>query len=162
VLDKLESFAMAANANEVVVKCAACASQIPVDLDVCHKCGSKAPDAVSDQIAVSTSTPESAPKTVRNPIADLLDPITTTEDVLEKERLLLQLVQECAYDQNRAFMFAANGVNVLSSLVRDGRTYFTQLYALQCLKWPALPDYKLSEEEFNKLAVAFSRLGKVK
>ncbi|GMF21102.1 unnamed protein product [Phytophthora lilii] len=83
-------------------------------------------------------------------IVDLLDNMATQEKG-EQEQMLLQLVQLCVKDEDRPVMYEANAIHILTDLVKNGRTYNTKLYALQCLKWSAIFDSKLSRPEFDAL-----------
>jgi serine/threonine protein kinase len=83
-------------------------------------------------------------------IVDILDMLPALED-LAKEQALLELLRLCVGEEDRLVLYEANGVQILSNLVRSGATYYTKLYALQCLKWAALLDSKLSAPEFEGL-----------
>ncbi|EEY53120.1 uncharacterized protein PITG_06744 [Phytophthora infestans T30-4] len=69
----------------------------------------------------------------------------------EKEILLLMLLQACVNDEKRQMLYDANGIKVLVDLVRNGRTYFTQLYALECLHWAASSDAKVAPSDVSAL-----------
>ncbi|KAE8975384.1 hypothetical protein PF011_g24495 [Phytophthora fragariae] len=70
---------------------------------------------------------------------DLLKAIVSgTED--ERNEALLVLVQRCTDSEQRDTAVESNGVEVLTGLARNDRNYFTQLYALECLKWCATTD----------------------
>ncbi|GMF09137.1 unnamed protein product [Phytophthora lilii] len=83
-------------------------------------------------------------------IIDLLRTISSRNPD-EKEADLLQLLQKCADDDGyRNLVYNTNGVQFLASLVRSGQTFFTQVYALECLTW-AIIDSKLSGNELNAI-----------
>ncbi|KAE8967914.1 hypothetical protein PR002_g27912 [Phytophthora rubi] len=74
---------------------------------------------------------------------DLLKTIVSgTED--ERNEALLVLVQRCTDSEQRDIVVGRNGVEVLTGLARNDRNYFTQLHALECLKWCATADVSAS------------------
>ncbi|KAG3247098.1 hypothetical protein PI124_g8193 [Phytophthora idaei] len=85
-----------------------------------------------------------------NRIAELLDKIAVARDD-DIEQSLLKLVRECLNDDHRTLLYEADGIQILSNVVRTGRISLVQLYALQCLKWPTICDSKLSVSKFNAL-----------
>ncbi|KAH7463541.1 putative serine/threonine-protein kinase [Phytophthora ramorum] len=85
-----------------------------------------------------------------NIIVNLLDRVSAVNDS-EKEQSMLQLVRMCAKDEERPVLYEANAIPILTNLVKSGRTNYVKLYALQCLKWAAGVDSKLSQPEFDAL-----------
>ncbi|KAL4173092.1 hypothetical protein KRP22_008248 [Phytophthora ramorum] len=83
-------------------------------------------------------------------IVNLLDRVSAVNDS-EKEQSMLQLVRMCAKDEERPVLYEANAIPILTNLVKSGRTNYVKLYALQCLKWAAGVDSKLSQPEFDAL-----------
>ncbi|KAL4110179.1 Armadillo repeat-containing protein 3 [Phytophthora ramorum] len=83
-------------------------------------------------------------------MADLLRAVESANGD-EKERALLFVVQNCTNDKWRQLLYEANGVKLLSDLVRNGRTHFTQLYALECLHWASSSDAKVATSDVDAL-----------
>lgn len=83
-------------------------------------------------------------------IVDILDNVAGMDDK-GKEQSLLHLVRMCVKDEERPVMYAANATQILTNLVKSSRTYYTKLYALQCLKWAVVVDAKLSQSELDSL-----------
>ncbi|RLN46196.1 hypothetical protein BBJ28_00013509 [Nothophytophthora sp. Chile5] len=57
----------------------------------------------------------------------------------------------CTDSQERLEMYEANGVRVLSDVVKTGGCYVAQLYALESLSWATSIDSKLTQPEYEVL-----------
>ncbi|GMF45178.1 unnamed protein product [Phytophthora fragariaefolia] len=68
-----------------------------------------------------------------------------------KEASMLHLIRICIKDDERQVMYEANAIHTLIDLVISSESYFVKLYALQCLKWAAMVDAKLSKPEYDSL-----------
>jgi hypothetical protein len=98
-----------------------------------------------------TDAPVSSPRpSNETPIAERLKQVASASDS-EKEEMLLNLVQDCADSEQRAALYAANGVQLLMSLIRAGQTFLTQVYALECLQWDIASDSRVSRLELDAL-----------
>ncbi|GMF43395.1 unnamed protein product [Phytophthora fragariaefolia] len=71
--------------------------------------------------------------------------------VQQKEEALLDLLGKCVTNSNRVQVYKTKGIPVLAKLVREGETFFTQLYALHCLNWFTFSYSKMRESEFEML-----------
>ncbi|KAE9292234.1 hypothetical protein PR003_g24807 [Phytophthora rubi] len=69
----------------------------------------------------------------------------------QKEKLLLDLLRVCATNSNHVQVYKTKGIPVLTSLVREGETFLSQLYALHGLSWLTFSFSKLRESEFESL-----------
>ncbi|KAE8979915.1 hypothetical protein PR003_g24991 [Phytophthora rubi] len=69
----------------------------------------------------------------------------------QKEEALLDLLRMCITNSNRVQVYKTKGIPVLSKLVREGETFFSQLYALHGLSWFTFSFCKLRESEFESL-----------
>ncbi|KAE9281150.1 hypothetical protein PF001_g23907 [Phytophthora fragariae] len=69
----------------------------------------------------------------------------------QKEKLLLDLLRVCVTNSNRVQVYKTKGIPVLTSLVREGKTFLSQLYALHGLSWFTFSFSKLRESEFESL-----------
>ncbi|RLN61066.1 hypothetical protein BBJ28_00007007 [Nothophytophthora sp. Chile5] len=69
----------------------------------------------------------------------------------EQQHALLLLVRKCVDYQERQQMYEANGIHVLSGVVKMGDSYTSQLYALVCLSWATNDESKLSPSIFEAL-----------
>ncbi|KAJ8559221.1 hypothetical protein ON010_g8228 [Phytophthora cinnamomi] len=67
------------------------------------------------------------------------------------ECTLLTLLHSCVNENQRELVKRERGIQVLTNFVRNGRTFFTQLYALECLKWFALSAARVSKLELSAL-----------
>ncbi|KAE8970512.1 hypothetical protein PR001_g27187, partial [Phytophthora rubi] len=96
----------------------------------------------------SSSPSNSRLKSTATSIADLLNDLADAVD-LKQEKILLQLARKCVNAEQRAPMYEENRIEIVTSMVRNGSSYFAKLYALQCLKWAVISDAKVSQEDFD-------------
>ncbi|KAG3156145.1 hypothetical protein PI124_g10070 [Phytophthora idaei] len=69
----------------------------------------------------------------------------------QKERALLHLMCMCVTNSNRVQVYKTRGTPVLMDLVRNSKSFSTQLYALHCLSWFTFSYSKISESTFTRL-----------
>lgn len=102
------------------------------------------------KLSGSASSSKSRLKNSATSIADLLDELVDADD-RKQEKILLQLARKCVNTEQRAPMYEDNRIDIVTSMVRNGPTYFAKLYALQCLKWAVISDAQVSQEDFDAL-----------
>ncbi|RLN06484.1 hypothetical protein BBJ28_00026135, partial [Nothophytophthora sp. Chile5] len=144
VLDRLKELADAEEATEKLsateTYCSACTSVIVGGSAFCARCGAT---VASEQDGLPTLDRTTS-------VAALMDTIATA-GASDMERALLLLARKCTDRRERLQIYEANGVQVLSDVVRTGGCYVAQLYALECLNWAARYDSKLSRSEYEVL-----------
>ncbi|KAL4138217.1 Armadillo repeat-containing protein 3 [Phytophthora ramorum] len=138
-----------------------------VQISSCKDCGMPTADGASmcsncsfatqaSDVRIKLSAPpasifqSSTSEEAGSDMADLLRAVESANGD-EKERALLFVVQNCTNDKWRQLLYEANGVKLLSDLVRNGRTHFTQLYALECLHWASSSDAKVATSDVDAL-----------
>ncbi|RLN73387.1 hypothetical protein BBJ28_00016079 [Nothophytophthora sp. Chile5] len=144
VLEKLKVLADAEEAAEKMsaaeTHCSACLSMIVSDSAFCDRCGAKVASEQDGRPTLDRTTS----------VAALMD-IIATADAADTERALLLLVRKCIDSQERLQMYDANGIQVLSNVVKFGGCYVAQLYALESLSWATCYDSKLPRWKYEVL-----------
>ncbi|OWY91098.1 hypothetical protein PHMEG_00040471, partial [Phytophthora megakarya] len=69
----------------------------------------------------------------------------------EKELALLALIRKCVSSNSRVQVYQADGIKLFANLIREGSSFFTELYALHCLSWFTFIYSKMSDKEFEIL-----------
>ncbi|OWY98405.1 hypothetical protein PHMEG_00030843, partial [Phytophthora megakarya] len=69
----------------------------------------------------------------------------------EKELALLALIRKCVSSNSRVQVYQADGIKLFANLIREGSSFFTELYALHCLSWFTFIYSKMSDTEFEIL-----------
>ncbi|RLN89472.1 hypothetical protein BBJ28_00025984 [Nothophytophthora sp. Chile5] len=92
----------------------------------------------------------SAPTPLDCDTSVLMDTIAAA-GAIETERALLLLARKCTDSHERLQMYDANGIRVLSDVVKTGGCYVARLYALESLSWAAYSDSKLTQLEYDML-----------
>ncbi|RLN71167.1 hypothetical protein BBJ28_00004397 [Nothophytophthora sp. Chile5] len=105
-----------------------------------------------DPEAQSTTERDSAaPSDCNTSVAVLVDTIATATATDDQQHALLLLVRRCIDSQERVHLYEANGIQVLSDVVKRGAPFVSQVYAIKCMTWVAFDDYKLSMSDFREL-----------
>ncbi|KAG6617281.1 Serine/threonine protein kinase [Phytophthora cinnamomi] len=103
------------------------------------------------KLSGSASSSNSRLKNTNTSFADLLVDLGEADDI-KQEKILFQLARKCVNVEQREPMYEEeNRIEIVTSFVRNGPTYFAKLYALQCLKWAVISDAKVSQEDFDAL-----------
>ncbi|RLN88171.1 hypothetical protein BBJ28_00023211 [Nothophytophthora sp. Chile5] len=105
-------------------------------------------DAGAAQCKLNPSAP--TPLDCTTSVSVLLDTIAAA-GVPDTERALLLLLRKCTDSHERLQMYDANGVRVLSDVVKTGGCYVAQLYALESLSWAVYSDSNLTQPEYAVL-----------
>ncbi|POM58954.1 Hypothetical protein PHPALM_36332 [Phytophthora palmivora] len=69
----------------------------------------------------------------------------------EKELALLALIRKCVTSNSRVQVYQADGIDLFARLIREGNSFFTEMYALHCLSWFTFIYSKMSDAEFEIL-----------
>ncbi|KAE9049593.1 hypothetical protein PR001_g3170 [Phytophthora rubi] len=107
--------------------------------------------------------PQTATIVPTNNIQDFLETMSVLELMAEisagreTEEALRCLLRASINDEQRAQMYKMNGVQKLITLVKDQPSDFSQLYALQCLKWCMTADSMLTNPEFDGIRMSIPR-----
>ncbi|RLN95886.1 hypothetical protein BBJ28_00025100, partial [Nothophytophthora sp. Chile5] len=147
VLEELKAFAeveIAAELEGAAHTCSVCKSMTSSESVICARCPAQATVEGDSSLhpAVQLDFSSSVP---------VLMAIITTGGTEEQQHALPLLVRKCIDSQARLQLYEANGINVLSDLVKADGNYLAQLYALECLNWASFSDGMLSQQELEAL-----------
>ncbi|RLN60061.1 hypothetical protein BBJ28_00025982, partial [Nothophytophthora sp. Chile5] len=147
VLEKLKAFAEAEMAAEQKGVADTCSVSIPVVFDGAPTCDQfEAQVTAEGSASLHTEPPLDCSSSVSTLMASF-----TTGSTNGKQHALLLLVRKCIDSQARFHLYEADGINVLSDLVKADGDYLTQLYALECLNWVSFSDGMLSQQGLEAL-----------
>jgi hypothetical protein len=102
------------------------------------------------QKPVLTRSPAPAPAMDYFSVPLLMEMLESSR-AAEKETTLLSLIRKCVTSNSRVQVYQAQGIRLFARLIREGGSFFTQLYALHCLSWFTFIYSKMSDSEFEVL-----------
>ncbi|KAG2521010.1 hypothetical protein BBO99_00006935 [Phytophthora kernoviae] len=108
---------------------------------------------IEEKVLVTTEKPEEKRGAVllENFSTPLLMETLNSGCSANKEKTLLLLIRKCVRSSSRVQVYQANGIPILSKLVRESDSFVTQLYALHCLSWFTFIYSKMPESDFEML-----------
>ncbi|KAG7396757.1 hypothetical protein PHYBOEH_001833 [Phytophthora boehmeriae] len=108
---------------------------------------------IEEKTMAKPEKPEEKPGAVllENFSTPLLMETLTSGCPAEKEKALLLLIRKCVRSNSRVQVYQANGIPILSKLVRESDSFVTQLYALHCLSWFTFIYSMMPESDFEML-----------
>ncbi|ETP28199.1 hypothetical protein F442_22509 [Phytophthora nicotianae P10297] len=108
-------------------------------------------EAEKELVAQKPVLKRSSVPAVNNYSVPLIMETLATRHAAEKERALLALIRKCVTSNSRVQVYQAGGIGLFAQLIREGNSFYTELYALHCLSWFTFIYSKMSDSEFEVL-----------
>ncbi|KAI9985815.1 hypothetical protein PInf_024588 [Phytophthora infestans] len=102
-------------------------------------------------VAQKPELKRSAASDINNYSVPLIMETLASRQAAEKEQALLVLIRKCVTSNSRAQVYQSDGIGLFARLIREGNSFYTELYALHCLSWFTFIYSKMSESEFEAL-----------
>ncbi|KAG3041911.1 hypothetical protein PC121_g23246 [Phytophthora cactorum] len=108
-------------------------------------------EAEKELVAQKPVLKRSSAPAVNNYSVPLIMETLASRQAAEKEQTLLALIRKCVTSNSRVQVYQADGIRTFSRLIREGNSFYTELYALHCLSWFTFIYSKMSDSDFEVL-----------